>query len=206
MNRRCLSFGPILLAIAMMLAGPAPAQTADPFESAPGPAPATPKPAARPHPPRPVHRGEPEQEPADAAPSRSTIPAAMAVPPPAPVPPAARFDGIWIGQWQCEATPRRQAFSAPVVLEIKNGQVSRLVKSPNPPGAPGYDNWEGTVAPDGRASLRRDFVGTGVIPGSALPGEQVSARLNGVFSGDSFAAKVEWSGPRDCRLQLTRRH
>ena len=210
MRRDCFRFGALALGTAMMLAGPIAAQSPDPFESAPGPTPVAPKPVAHPHPTRPVHRAEPERDPADAAPSRapaqSTIPAAMAVPPPAPMPPAARFDGVWIGQWQCEATLRRQAFTAPVALEIRNGQISRLIPSPNPPGAPGYDKWEGSVGPDGRASIRRDFVGTGVIPGSALPGEQVSARLNGMFFNESFAARVEWSGPRDCRLQLRRRH
>ena len=149
MKRDCFKVGALALGVAIMLSGPIAAQSLDPFESAPGPAPAPPKPVA--HPPRPVHRAEPERAPADAAPPRApaqtTIPAAMAVPPPAPVPPAARFDGIWIGHWGCVASPRRPAFSRPIVLEVRNNQIANLGAGSNTPGTPGYQKWEGMVAP-----------------------------------------------------------
>ena len=189
-----------ILAVLVLLSPAALAQTPDPFQSAPGPA-AVPKPIPKPRP-QPVRRAEPD---ADAAPSRApaqtAAPVAMAVPTPAPVAP---FDGIWAGQWYCEATPERPAFSYFPVIEIRNNQISRVGARSNTPGVPGYDRWEGTVGADGHALITHEAVGTGASPGGPRLGERIVVRLNGIFSGDNFTGRVEGSR-RDCRVQLTRR-
>lgn len=197
-NRR-RSFA-ISVALALLFTLAALAQAPDPFQSAPAPAAAAPKPAPKPHP-QPVRRAEPADAVPSRAPAQTVTPAAMPVPTPAP--PAARFDGIWAGQWQCEATPQRPAFSYLPVIEIRNNQISRVGAKSNTPGVPGYDRWEGTVGPDGRALITHEAVGSGASPGGPRLGEHIVVRLNGVFSGDNFTGRVE--GGRDCRVQLTRR-
>jgi hypothetical protein len=191
-----------IIAVVLLLSPAALAQAPDPFQSAPGPAAAVPKPAPKPHP-QPLRRAEPDSDAAlSRAPAQTAAPVAMAVPTPAP--PAAPFDGIWAGQWYCQATPDRPAFSYFPVIEIRNNQISRVGAKSNTPGVPGYDRWDGTVGPDGHVLITHEAVGTGASPGGPKLGQRIVVRLNGVFSGDNFTGQVEGAG-RDCRVQLTRR-
>jgi hypothetical protein len=176
-----------LLLLGFVIGGSGPvaarAEAQDPFQSAPIATPA-PKPAPRPRP-------APEPEPA------------VVLPPARPPAPVAPFDGIWVGTYSCEATRAKPSASFVIVLEIKNGNWSRLNTRNITPGQPGYDHYEGTIGSDGRVMLMRTGVGAGTMVGGAGMGEPISVRFAGAFQGDRFSATA-LDTQRDCRIELTR--
>jgi hypothetical protein len=175
-----LSAGCCALAVEPAFAAP----TDDPFESAPVASPPKPKPAPRPRP-------APEPEPV------------VATPPPAPAPPRAPFDGIWTGTFACDQTRFKAALTFNLIMEIKNGNWSRLNVVTTTPGQPGYDHYEGSIGADGHVLLTRTGVGNGQAPGGAALGEAISMKLAGAFQGDAFTATAI-DARRACRIQLTR--
>jgi hypothetical protein len=175
--RRCLSIGLCALLVATSAA---PAE--DRFQSAPGPE--APKPKRRPNPPRQV---EPEpQAPTASIPEVSGELNNKGM----------RFDGFWMGVWECNPV------SYPLVFEVKNHNVSKFNSRTSVPGTPGYDHYEGTIAPDGRVLLTRHAVGEGLVPGALARGQAITVSYDGLFSGDNFTGTERSS--RGCRIRLTR--
>lgn len=168
----------------LLTALPAAAQTSDPFRTAPAPAPQpAPKPAPR------------------LAPQPETAPAPAPVP--SPPDPAKRFDGLWLGQYSCQAIGNKPGFARPMTLQIKDSRVSSVEALPA--NQPGYAGITGMISPDGSIALAYEGVGLGV-PGSPYArGEHFTRRLNGRFSGEQLLATDSGvDNSRGCALTLTR--
>jgi hypothetical protein len=169
----------------LIASSPAFAQS-DPFQSNPGPAvPAAP----RPRPARPA----PEPE----------APAVV-------LPPRTNFDGVWAGTYQCAAYQTAEAFSFNVVIEVKDGRITQRINGASgAPGTPGYEVWAGDISADGRVSISRSGISVGggeryERQGRPPAGAAFRARIDGQFSGDTFAGNAVSTLPRDCRLSLIR--
>jgi hypothetical protein len=130
-------------------------------------------------------------------------PSAPAAPAPANKNQGGRFDGIWTGTFGCDAFKEKPAVSYPLILEVRNNQVSKLGSCTEDPGEPGYDHYEGTISPDGHVFITRHAVGLGYEPGAMARGEVTRAPFDGVFSSENFIATERSS--HGCSIQLTRR-
>jgi hypothetical protein len=166
----------VLIALALAAVGANLAQAEDPFQSAPGPA------AARPAHPR-VTQPAPE----------------AAVSGPAKV---LRWDGVWMGNYQCPADRNNQVYAFKPVIQVRDGRVAGRLNSPSlVPDTPGYQTWSGTIAEDGSALIERVGLSTGQ-PGTAAKGTSYHEQIRGRFDGDSFVGKEVTGLP--CELRMTR--
>jgi hypothetical protein len=134
---------------------------------------------------------------------RAIKPAYVPAPRDAPAPQPEPFDGLWVGTYSCIQYGTRPGFSYELRMEVKHSRLNRLHAGPQAP-APGYDNYEGVVGPDGRVSILRNAVGLGITPGAAAHGDPITVRFEGQFSGNSFVARQISRRPR-CSIQLVRR-
>ena len=170
------------------------AQSRDPFQSDPGPAPPAAE-APRPHPvSRPVPRVAPEREAPPSAPAMMSLPSAPN--------PATRFDGIWVGTFDCGATARLSTFEVQRTAVVKDGRIE--IVSGAAAGAPGSWSVAGTLTPDGSVSLSGESVSAG-RPGTPPAGQHVMHHFSGRVVGEQFTADdLDHSG-RGCKLTMTRR-
>jgi hypothetical protein len=168
---------PAAVSLVFLIASDGAAQSPSPFQSAPGP-----EPVAKP----PPHPQQPRV---------------------APVPPPndpLRWDGIWIGDYQCPADAKNPAYSVKqIMIKIKSGQVESRLNSPSDvPGTPGYQTWSGAIGPNGSVVIERTGIGTGRPAGSAPEGKIYREFIQGRFDGDNFVGRAETD--RFCELRLTR--
>ena len=175
----------ILVGVALAVAS-GHARSDDPFQSAPGPEP--PKQTSRPR----------SSRPAPDVPQPSAIPGTSPEVSDKSNNRDMRFDGLWVGLWE----NKKASVSYPFVMEVKNNNVAKLNSRTELPDTPGYDNYSGTISPDGRVFMTRHAVGEGIIPGALPRGKAVTEVYDGLFSGDNFTAT---STSNCCHIQLTRR-
>lgn len=175
-HRRVGTISALVVALSTALGGTSPlrAQSADPFQAAPGPAPEPAKPAARPHIQRapvtaPAHVPErvviqrvyvpapaPRREP---APQTELAPQAQPVPA-APAPATRQFDGYWLMTVVCQDSGSARGYSYQLIGQVTDGRFRAQRGVPNQPNS---DSFDGIIQADGRAQI----LSNGLTGGSA---------------------------------------
>ncbi len=135
---------------------------------------------------------------ADAA-KRNAPPQVVTAPKPPPNPPVVarlnRFDGIWRGDFACQAggPDHRAATNVTRLVRIKGGEMT--LESGGIQGQPRSYRAVGTVEDDDTVDLRG--------PGTTQKGTPYQFHLVGKFSGNSFSGDIVLAG-RPCKLTLAR--
>ena len=126
-RRRCAS-GLLSLGISVLVAWPAIAQTSDPFQSAPGPAPASPAAPPTPQRAKPAAVRPPKPRPAPVAPEpqyRPVVVAPTPIPAPVPTPPATPRAPARDGNWEVRGSPiSMQCGTWSVRIGVAQGRLS----------------------------------------------------------------------------------
>jgi hypothetical protein len=167
---------------------------ADLFQSDPGPAPPAAVEAPRA---KPVSRLVPR-----VAPKREEPPATAPVVAPQPSSSAAKFDGIWVGPFNCGAMGRLPAIQFEKTAVVKDGRIE--IVSGAAAGTPGFWSVAGTVASDGSIELSGETISAG-RPGTPPAGQHVMHRFSGRVVGDQFTADDLEHSNRGCKLTMSRR-
>ena len=129
MKRRRWTSGLLCFPLSVLIAWPACAQTSDPFQSAPGPAPAAPEAPAAPQrakpQPAPAAVRPPKPRPAPVAPEPQYRPAVVPPPMPAPVPPPTPRAPARDGNWEVRGSPiSMQCGTWSVRIGVAQGRLS----------------------------------------------------------------------------------
>ena len=111
--------------------------------------------------------------------------------------PQGKYDGMWRGTWCPHATEFNEAFCAPRVVRVVDGQLSA---DWGKPGEPGFMRMSGTVKDDGTVELS----GSGVAGQGTNRGRPISVMLAGRIRGDVMMAKGKINDTREVDLNLAR--
>jgi adenylate cyclase len=144
-------------------------------------------------------RSQAQAERAAAEKAQREAQAAAAAKPPeqlAALPPAARYDGDWHGEFKCGPSKLNPPFNVQRRLSVKNGVAIFERGNPN---TPGWSRSVGNVGADGGVRL----IGEGISGLTNENAQRFDISITGRFDKQRFSADGKF-GARQCTLELTR--